>query len=600
MASYVTGAFSLQTYSTALLLWLSESPTLVCGFRNFLFIAATVMPIYLLTTLLNPRPIYAHLAVLSILAGVHLDFDSTYPQFVWPDMFSNGHIGTAYALLTVYLLVSGRRRLGFLALGLLPCIHAGQTPPVLVLGALMLLDAVRRRRKEELSQGLFFLAAGFAGCAIFRLAQHPFIIPPPVVDTGHAAVAILKTYLAGHDLHRSLPIGNCHLGLVMLLFGLASVLWIRRASGMKPGPWGWLFVYTGIIAGIVWTTAAIHITIGDNCPPILLQWMPYRLLNHVPLLLVAVLCALLGSPQTGQDRVHLWGGILLAGAVAYCMAIPYAGGLLPESLMKRYLVPNAGLLFALFGAAMGLLLFSSADTHGAKASRALAMAAMLVFLAQFHRFGAACYAAGVIAGAAPAILLKPIPLTKAQAAAKLLRVASIALMFASMALMLRGEHACRRNLPVSRFCQHVATYLAERHEPHALLLGEPFQLFLQASTGHAVMTDMALPTWIPYMPALAPAVEKMYRELFGIHFAKPYSETLSDNWRETWSGRTRLQWQALAAEYHFDYVAAPPRLALQLPTAFQEGDATLYAVPQSSGPEKAGSPFSPSALESHE
>ena len=92
LRQYTLSAYNLQLYSSALILHLNDNPIWLCGFRNFLFIASTVLPVFLLGTWLSGRSWVGHAATILFLMGIHLEFDGIYPQFIWPGMFSNGHV----------------------------------------------------------------------------------------------------------------------------------------------------------------------------------------------------------------------------------------------------------------------------------------------------------------------------------------------------------------------------------------------------------------------------------------------------------------------------------------------------------------------------
>ncbi len=59
---YAWNAFSVHYYSSALLLWLSDSPLLVCGLRNLLCAWGALVPVYLMASVFARSTAAGHLA----------------------------------------------------------------------------------------------------------------------------------------------------------------------------------------------------------------------------------------------------------------------------------------------------------------------------------------------------------------------------------------------------------------------------------------------------------------------------------------------------------------------------------------------------------
>ena len=604
LAPYVRNAYSLQVYLSAAVLWATGSAFFLNAFRNFLFILATVMPAYLLGARLSGRALYGHAAALLVLAGVHLELRSTYPQFVWPDIFSNGHIGTAWALLAVLCFASRWWRASFLLLGMMPCIHVGQAPPVLALGAAAGAWLAYSGRRRELKQGLVYFGIGTAVCAAFWLAQRPFVMATategPYGVTGDVE-GIWKGFVALHDIHRSWPPinGQVGLGLLLALSGLMTyATWKPRGNTGKDGTvWGAVFVYAAAIGGAVWASMAVHAAMGAETPRIVLQWMPYRLLNHVPPLLVAALCGVLASPAsrsaaTGRMtataaisngviprshtafRVTTWespGYSCLALAVlALAVALPYTRDAWPELVYTRYLAPSAGLVYILVGAA---LFVAAEQAFGAPMRAAAAAVALACVVAAFHQFGGAC----VLAGGAVAFATtswRERSEGKGATPQWAYAAGAAAIMIYAGGVFLYQQSMQRQVLPVSGFERSVESYLAARGDKDAMLVGGPKQLLLQAKTNHAVITDMALPYMITYLPSIGPAVSKLYEDVYGIRF----TDAGPGDWERAWAERPTERWRELGKLYSFRYVVAPSTIRLNLREALADAGNRLYAI----------------------
>ena len=562
---YVRNAYSLQVYTSAALLWATGSALAVNAFRNFLFIGATVFPAYLLGAKLSGRALYGHAAALLILAGVHLELHSTYPQFVWPDIFSNGHIGTAWALLTVWCLASSRWRAGYLLLGLMPCIHVGQAPPVLMVAGSLSLALAITGRWRELSRRLGFFGIGLAICGLFWIVQRPFIMPAAATGA-YAATgdvdSIWRHFVAYHDIHRAWPPLNGQVGLALLLVlsGLMMrTVRLRRGAEEQDDPaWPVILVYSIAIGGLVWHTMAAQAFKGLETPRVLLQWMPYRLLNHAPPLLVAAACGILGRDKRG--------GLVVLATLVAAVAIPYTRPAWPAELYARYLAPNAGLIFLLVGAA----LFRAAT--GAFANRNLAVGAALVVsvaVAAFHQYGAVLLAAGAVLG-----FVITLPRRSDRPCEQTLSRVAALVVVAAGAVLLHQQLIQRQVLPVGGFEQSVRSYLAARGEDGAMLAGPPKQLLLQAKTHHPVITDMALPYMITYLPSIGPSVSKLYEDVYGIRL----TDKGEADWQTFWEERPREAWLLLAEKYSFRYVIAPGNLHLNLRKVLATKSDALYAV----------------------
>jgi len=565
---YVRNVFSLQVFSTTALLWVSGSAWWVCAARNFLFLAATVLPPYLIATRLSGRALYGHVAACLVLAGIHLEFDSSYPQFVWPDMFSNGHIGQGFALLTLYFLMSNRPRLAGFLLGVMPCIHAGQLLPVLLFAVMVLLVQMRVARSHARD---LLIATGFGilVTAGFWAVHRAFAVAAPAAGPFAVSadpVGILKNYIAFHDLHRRIPGGNCHLALAGLLFlaGLGAAR--EKGRHISERLWTCLFLYAAAIAVTVYPIMLAHVLLGIDTPPILLRWMPYRLLNHAPVLLVAALCAMLVRREEGAPPRS---SPLLPLVLMWCVAVPVLHSVLPGAVFTRYASPVVGALFVLFGAALAQQL------RGADGSWRPIAPPVCVFaaLACFHQFGAACAVAGFGAAWLSSGRGMRNLLERGCSPAVLGAVASILL-----AVLTYTEWTSRTSLPRSAFETRVAAYLDAQDEKQALLVGAPFQLLLQARTGHPVMTDMALPSWIPYMPNLGPAVDEIYQNIYGVSFLDTPGSGHDKDWRETWAARTAEEWRKLGDRFSFQYVVAPREMPLPLPLVLQDDSGRLFSL----------------------
>ena len=149
----------------------------------------------------------------------------------------------------------------------------------------------------------------------------------------------------------------------------------------------------------------------------------------------------------------------------------------------------------------------------------------------------------------------------------------------------------RTHLAQTPFENSVSEYLAREDSEESILLVPYQQEGLQARLHHAVMTDMATMTWIPYRPELGPSLYKIYRDCYGLNFAPDEGESAIERpWFKVWSQRTQQQWQELGAEYNVRYLLTPTFLELDLPllidaktlpsTQLYEQTGRLYKIPK--------------------
>ena len=561
---YVHNAFSLQTYVSAGLLWLGVGEAALCGFRNVLCLASAVIPVFLFATLLSGRPLWGHVAAAFALRGVFLSFGGSYPLVVWPGTYSNGPVGGACALLALYWLLAGRLRPGGLLTGLMPALHIGQAPPILIQYAV---DAWVRLRRHGLRPALrqsLWMALGLVACAVV-IALALISRPPVPTDGGYApatpAQPIWKYYTEIYDGHRQPPPANGHLALGGLLWVSGCALLAcrkRSASESAATAWHGVLLYALILATLVWGTFLIHAKLGPDMPFLLIGWMPYRLINHAaPLLLAAVVaCAASQSakPSVAIALLLLLGYASLSGEQLAALTSP--------GFAQRYLAGGELVVFFLFGVAVaGLLSAAPRWTF-------FVSAVLFAVLACVHRSGAAWCAFGVVVS----VVASPRSDTnrKLELGAGLLATFVVCVLLWQQAVIPRAP----RTGPFER---RVTEILRELGEPQAMLLAGPNEPLLQARTGHPVLVEATTASLMGYMPTLAPTIRQMYDDIYGLRFDAPPPSVA---WQTRWADRTPTEWAVLGARYGVRYVVTPDALSLKVPALFSDGGMTLHEIPR--------------------
>lgn len=575
---YVRNVFSLQGYLAAALLVLWDSPVFINGLRNVLFLCFTVVPLFLLTAGLTGRTLWGHVAAAFTLLGVLVDFQSYYPINVWPAIWSIGHVGAGYALLVLACWVLGRRGSAAFLLGLMAAIHIGQMPALVILFAGAGVVLAIQRRYTELRALLVWFGLGLGLCALSWVIQQPFHVPLPPPDAD--AWAIWADFVTHTDVHRAYPrynpFGHTHVGLIAMLLLTGGAAYHEHRERCRNRPLTWLFAYAAVVAGLVWGIWTAQQVLGERIPFALIAWMPYRLANHVPALLLATALTVLVSASVEQGvrtnpRAASVGPLLVLGTLALAAAIPLWRNLLPDVVYVRYIATTEHFLFVLIGGAVATLGLILWRFGGFGRVWCLTCLVSLGALACYRQFGAACAAGGAAVILAPALIRR----------AKSVSVSARGVSFAAAGLgalvvgeLLYGQWQDRSHLPISPFQRAVTDYLRDRGQPQALLLTPFWEIEWPHRTRHPVVADYSTQSLLTYMPALAPAISKMHEDLFGFDLrSRPIYDLAC------WEERSPEAWQALAARYGFRYVVCPTAYSLNLPVLLQREEKVLYALP---------------------
>jgi hypothetical protein len=559
---HVFSLLSLQHWTLAAWMWVCSDALSPNALRNVLFLLATVLPPYLLARTLSGQAVWGVAAALLCLAGIHVPFYSTYPVQVWPDLYSNGHLGTAWVLLALWAFLDGRPRTAWLLTGLAPAIHLGQAPPLLLLAGVVLLAHLRQRDAVALRDAAQWGGAGLLVSVLVALWAYFQALPDPV-SGGYtdptSADAVFRGYMMHWATHRSIPWGTGHLavaGAVALAF-LAACAPGARCARLLLG-------YLLALCGLVYGSMLVHLAMGSDMPRVLIAWMPYRLMNHAAPILIALAVAGLARHTGGL------GAALVCVALAGLALRPLLEIMLPAAIFARYVAEGDAVLFALWGAAM--IAYGQALPAGRRRWGVALGLGLLIALAPFHGFGAVCALLG--AACAWGVSRMRLPSTYTARAGW-----GCAMLLALV--LLGGQYANRTPLPRAPFEAEAARYLAAHNAPQRLVLAHYQQEGLQARLNQPMVADMATMTWIPYKPSLGPALYRLYRDCFGVNFAPAAGEQPTGApWDVHWAGHSPAQWQALGARYGIGFVIAPRSVGVQLPEVVAVEGMGLYAVPE--------------------
>ena len=574
---------NLPIYVSTIIARLTQGPELLNAFRNILWLLATTIPVYLIGTTLGRRALYGHVAVLFALSGLSAPFDASYPLYAWPAYFSNGHIGMGLGLLALAMLLAGWWRSASFLLGFMPCIHIIHTAPVAGVALAMALWAWQKGRTAHLRRALPWAIPGLIVSAL--LWTFATSVGAPSSGPYYAAgdwEPIVKAYMS-QGTHWSKPgvaacftNGNFILAATILLTLGAA----RAATATGRGAlWSFMCLYLGLCAAAVWTMMALHWLFDTRLPYLLLASMPYRFTNHAALLSIAILPAVLAAPWRERPVARHLGTWILACTLAFLALRGLLEGVVNDQIYIRYLAAADGLVYGLAGVAVGLLSVDLASDRRFCLPWAGAWLATIALTALDHQFGPGCFLVGFAVVAARAkFSAAPDAGTPGQARHDMLpHVAALLLAAVALLKITADEWRTRETLPVSEFDRAVASHLQELGEPAAMVASYPTQHRLQSRIGHPVLADAASADSLVYSPELAPSIQKIFSDVYGIRF-HPSPDSDAPSWNEIWVGRDHDDWVELSHRYGFSFVISPNDTPLDLAAALPGPEDTLYRI----------------------
>ncbi len=568
--------------------WVVSTP------RNLLFLFLSTFVPFAVTLACTRRPAWGHVAAALATSETACSLVGVYLMWIFPGVYSTGHIGIHVTVLAIVLLAARVERLGAFLAGLLPVVHA---PMVVVawptLAGLLAWRRPRRPRAVALAGAAGLAIVGLVALAIARRAAADVPVAPYVPSSDGDVV--LRTYVATTDPHRQPFPVRSPIGLVApaALAGLAAIVLARggpSARGGPPargGPRGGRRVAVAVVAlagvafAAVYGTRAVQAVTGA-LPPSVLALMPGRYANVAVLVLLPLAVTSLATAAPGGTATMLATALLVLQSVLAFLARQTA---------------FAHLLYGILGAAIGSAL-------GSRAHRTVGLVAGVVLVAAIGAVG------GPDAGARLAWL--GLPLALAAVAARALgaappgRVAQSALAAACVVAALaslRGPHIPNEweagSERMSADERGLATWLAANAAPGDMLVAPLFPpSWLQPKTGHPVLEDTMTLANMAYFPETASASARIVRDLFGIDYADPASiralrgpdgmlRPTSPAWVAAWQARDCAGWRTLGERYGFHWVWADRAHPVRLPVAWTGARWALHRVPPSCDADRA-------------
>ena len=609
---FYRSAFSLPNYFSAGM-WVALSDTLVISaFRNWLFLFLSVYSVFVVAAVLTGRSLWGYVAGTVLVLETLLRFRGLYPMWVFPSFYSNGHVGLHVSVLSVGLLIGGCVRSGGFLVGLLPSIHATMALMIWPWAGLYMLLGVStwKIRRRLLSGALPGIVIGLLLAGLIVLLKPTAPAAPPY-DVTIGGAALLEHYTATSHRAPIQLLSFAYLVNPVAFFVLVGLLWRRgrpttdaaRTDGSDHGSetvrasgtvWGSLL----LLGLVIWTYifgTELYRELGGTLPAVVRTSMPGRFSNITAVLLVPIAvsaCAL------ALARLRSWeqtAGLVLV-AILMAAAAMLALGVLPGS--GRPLV-SRNLLFILWGVALGLMIAASANRSERIQSLVgvSLIAGSLALLWSSTRVAAyfvlASGGSWFVVACVPAILARldrePARLSRALRGALMgaVAVACLAALPGRAADRLAPERL--RWDAISEDDREMRRWLSANTESDELILTAYYwwRAEAQAKMGRPVLMEMETLFLVTYMAGLAPVLDMMTRDLYGVQFGQtadfegPCVVSVSEwcaVWLDRWRDRSREEWRSLGRKYDFRLVMSPSEIDLDLDLKVAGPVWNLYSI----------------------
>ncbi|PCJ64013.1 MAG: hypothetical protein COA73_04455 [Candidatus Hydrogenedentota bacterium] len=588
---YVWGVYSVQHYLSALVYKIIPTLSFLSYFRNVLYLFITITPLFLLTTYLSRSVVWGGAAVILALQNILTPFETSYPLSVWPHAFSNGPIGSGWALLAVYALATKQWRTGLFFLATMPVIHLGQYPPVFVMGVTCLVWQYFQGDRKGITSAWWYGAAGLSICVLLFIVQRILNAPAPTDGAYFSDADALSIWRNYKEVwyHTSIR-GGLHdflasqIGLALGMMVTGSAAWVKTRETSFNNVYTWLFAFCFATASAVWIAMGLHTMMGPDIPYLFIAWIPYRLANMVPFVLLACIVGILSSDDNSKNTHSLMGSLMIFGALIFMLLTPFLSQIWAGSFYTRYFSDGMWLMLMLVGVVTARLAWQMRETPKVLGLWSIVVLTCMFWLYNVHQFAVVCLIGGIILGAM--LEWKKISTAFSINIDKVMPAACALGLLLVLVQQFHFRDAPPRKgfdvkLAQSGFDREVKEYLDEVGAPHAMIVGNNFNAFLQARTGHPVMShwqtgSMAIYTW-----QFAPSIQKILKEIYGIAYGESLDGTVPNQpmvWHETWVNRTNAEWEMLGEVYDFNYVLSPNGTPVDLMPVLKGEEQTLYAI----------------------
>ncbi len=625
---YYPTAYNLFHYLAAGVWAIDPSPLAISAARNFLFLFVSAFTPFAIAVLLARRPLWGHLAAAATVTEMALRFEGVYPMWIFPNGYSNGHIGLHAAMLVAVLLLARQWKTGGLLLGMLPAIHPAM--PLVIWpwsGAYLLFSRESLNRRERTGL-LLAIGSGLVVCAalaliIFIRAGDSGAVPPYDIQSAAQVDGKLVhwQFTTTTDAHRRLaPLWyyGYSVSPIALLAILALLLWNPKRSELPDSAvtshriGRWLLALSVIAAMYVYGAWVIQYWRGWLPGPIAIS-MPFRFSNVLAVLLVpvtvaAVACAyaVMGERPRQLALLILACLIFIAGTGFFSKRYPEAlyavwGTLLAMDFYAcrrrpwRRWAPLAAILTI-----VAITLAISGETRIRGAWIPLTKSLLISFMVCLLAFGLSGLHWRRRESRQEGKPVEPQEALQPAARSWLLKIrwGQVSLLCACVAASLlvlprSPNGTVLERLPrwdmISQDDRDLSQWLATHARPNEMILPAitPTNK-VQHMTNHPALMEKETLWLMSYMPNLSPVIGIMMRDLYGIDYTNLdqfyglfpggrvdwYSPVLQKIWKE----RKRDEWQALGRKYGFRLALSPTDTPLDLPVALRGRNWDLYEI----------------------
>jgi hypothetical protein len=571
-AIFYPRVFNLPTYLLAGLWTLWPNLVLLSGLRNIAFLFLSAFVPFAIASVLTRRPGCGFIAAAFTLSETAREVHGVYPMTVYPDFNSDGHMGAHVALLIVALLLGGFWRWGGLFLGLLPAIHPTMAVIIWPWSLCYLFFELRGTSSGNGRRLLLWAGVGIAACvalACLIWLTAPKTDTPAPYDSHVNGTEIYQRFEATTDAHRRpLPLGlpgySVHPVALFALVGLLA--WRLEAEASRRlarwllvlGFFIWAYVLCGTVffhAATGWLSRAVQIS------------MPGRFSNLSALLLIPVSVALIARARQSS-------AIFTVLLVIQALFIPLDHELLRVSL-----------IFVIWGAAFvaDLYLRWQDRASGSRiipllAPATVAASSVVLYFANGEK-GIIWLCLGFLIGTSLSVL------RRAALPSWCEPVALLVALLVCLGLPMNTNPAYH----LDAYDRQLNSWLAMHASPDEPILppfGPPSEL--QAKSGHPVLMEEETLYLMTYMPALAPVLGTMARDLYGIDYTDPSKlAPMLQKGRilpgsgpvlAVWRSKKANEWRRLGERYHFRLVLSPTTVQLDLSAVLPGPRWTLYSI----------------------
>lgn len=608
---YYQGIYSLIHYLAAVVWWLKPSPLIISAIQNSVYLFLSTMAAYAMTLVLTRRAFWGYVATVIVLFESYRRFQGVYPLSVFPQIYSNGHLGLQIGVLIAALLLNRMWKISGLLLGLFPSLHAIHALLLWFWSAIYLWFERSIYNRSLIKNMLIFFTIGLiisGGLALIIVLMAPDSAAVfPYNGEGNGAL-IREQFILRTDAHRrALPLFSfAYMVNPAAFFCLGAVVWYRskyqhneKNNPDLPGMVAWIMFLGAIVWVYIYGTSILSKS-GVALPDLVIISMPGRFSNLTAVLLVPITIAGMSATLKSIQRPMNLIGLGFLGVLILGTAIFSASEVFTYEEMIRYEV-SRNFLFLIWGIFFGFEFFAGFRDSIHRVVTILAFTIIGGMLSLFlDTTYVALYFVLLTFATWATLQLSRILAKTLNAREYIVKIIEILLVIglslsAAVALpdrdRFRLEPGYIRWDMLSDYDQKLKEWLkvnASRDELILAYIGPLPRTEAQAKLTQPVLLELKTLWIMSYKPDMSAVIGMMVRDLYGVDYSKPEklkalfkSEKVSvwsPVWKKIWKDRTRNEWLALGKRYNFRLVISLTSVPLNLPAKLKGPRWTLYTI----------------------